>query len=1569
MEVEKQDVPTTPHPRSKDLLRILSTIYTLPIASDFRRPVELMYPKIAAAYLSVIPTPMDLGTLLLACMRDNATPQSIREGLNLVFTNSMNFNGGAPMMKALSLHLLTYAEGLFEEAVKLPFSMTESEGVVSEEEFLPTLLRKRGLRFETMCKTPLRQEEVRSLEQALRSIAIKGQPFESLMSGIFTKINEFHAFCANAEENELKDTAVPMLTLENLLRPLVEAAGIPRDGDASSSSSMAVEGVPGQTETSGEQVLPAVASLVGLFMHRELRKRIAPVLLTKKDNKKSTPKSGSKKDKANAAALLDSDAVMDVQEELPNENELEKEQPSSAAISSDASSIGNGTPPITLDKSFLPFLFAIDAALGELLVQLEERVLRGTTSSSVWQRPLMLGWAAAGGVWFPCMVLACPAVKSPSECKLAPGAFHGKAQAQALVDINVSRIPEVIIKQLMRLKSKSCGVAKSKSSGSKSSSASSSSSSSSAASLGPSSYEEQDRLLVVPDGFLLIEFYGTHDFGWVKAEAVLPFCVDGTKPSHNRVGSGVDGVRTASCTERWWLLETFQYLPPPYRARLIERIQIDRNATLMTVANAQATRTKPASSSCPSSSSSSSGKKRGGGSAKNDSRTQPSDEPSMSVDEDSQKADEMIGVTTEESDSPPQVKSEDSGSSESPSQSKSNGPITSFSWKEDDEDAVVPCAVPSLNALEESTVITHRPYFVPVVVGAGTSTQKPKKGSASASSGTTHTTAGRAGGGKMVPTSAATIARAAAVATALDYSDYSCLIHGGFYSSSLVPIDKRQSKRDIAKDKSLIFSRWAESVSPIPPWDSARRGNKQYNHNQLFSNHPIVFPPNPMIVLVGLGSSKKRDAHDRSLVLNESDDLDDDAIAGMDLGGAGGADKLSSSGGGSGLDTTAARKRRRYAPTYASDGMRVRLKPGRKAGWQASAMAEAAAFEYGEASEDGEDTESGDDHGDAVTTADQANSARNSANNRDNRESNIRVMTKKQTHGGAGSAAYPPNMMGTATIQGNFQVLVGGCTTFVAGDGCLLSRTVDTSANLFYGEHKKRNHRKEILRQELQRIAGSLAMLQSYASGHPHPPRMGHHPATLGSGIIGGKTFTQVYSQNRDYYPAKHATKARKRRSKSEPRDDDDQRGGTSNGATKVRRKPGPMKGWKLAAAGGAGALETDGKGPATKKGRGGRQPKVPVPKPEGKKRRGRIPTVHDPNLPRKGKMTVSMATLELRHFKALKTFADANVDIETSSEHSDHPEGGRTVAKSRVIPSSTSVGKDIVHDGRTPRLTSKPLADGLDLAGRGVTGIKPGGAAAASSGRSNGTSKHSLQASAGGRVEKASSQAAAAAAASSMANQKNTREKLASETEEDNDDEDDDEDDDSDGDIQSFEDVRIDSRNEEAAGTEEDGGADTESDDDGGDMDDAEENNDLNSSDLEPDDDDDGGDDEDDEEDDDDAAADDEDDDDAAFVEQFNAANTMKHMTNTGQEADDDDEEDDDDDDDDDDGPMEYEDVGDEFEDEEEDDDEEPQIDADDNDGGDDDEGEEEEDVQEYDDDDDDDDNPNFSDAEDDRR
>ena len=67
--------------------------------------------------------------------------------------------------------------------------------------------------------------------------------------------------------------------------------------------------------------------------------------------------------------------------------------------------------------------------------------------------------------------------------------------------VNVSRIPSSICKQLLKLKAKF-------------------QTSETKQQVNPSS-------LVIPEGYYLVEFFGTHDFGWLKQEATMPMTSDG----------------------------------------------------------------------------------------------------------------------------------------------------------------------------------------------------------------------------------------------------------------------------------------------------------------------------------------------------------------------------------------------------------------------------------------------------------------------------------------------------------------------------------------------------------------------------------------------------------------------------------------------------------------------------------------------------------------------------------------------------------------------------------------------------------------------------------------------------------------------------------------------------------------------------------------------------------------------------------------------------------------------------------------------------------------------------------
>jgi hypothetical protein len=198
------------------LLKVMSTIYCLSIAADFRKPVELLYPNIAQRYLSVIKRPIDLGTLLLDCMNGTATASHIREGLRLVFSNSLCFNVGSPMMEAISRHLESYASGLFEEATKLPFYIK-----IEHHDFPTELIKKRSLRLSSIRNVPLRALEMKDILDALNSL-------ESIIPSDLKNAsdNASNILHQNISEfNPVPDgQEVPFLTLDMILKPILEAA-------------------------------------------------------------------------------------------------------------------------------------------------------------------------------------------------------------------------------------------------------------------------------------------------------------------------------------------------------------------------------------------------------------------------------------------------------------------------------------------------------------------------------------------------------------------------------------------------------------------------------------------------------------------------------------------------------------------------------------------------------------------------------------------------------------------------------------------------------------------------------------------------------------------------------------------------------------------------------------------------------------------------------------------------------------------------------------------------------------------------------------------------------------------------------------------------------------------------------------------------------------------------------------------------------------------------------------------------------------------------------------------------
>lgn len=94
---------------------------------------------------------------------------------------------------------------------------------------------------------------------------------------------------------------------------------------------------------------------------------------------------------------------------------------------------------------------------------------------------------------------------------LASGDTKSVPRTPAEVSVtNISRIPPTICKQLFKLKSKF------------------QTNSADTRNFPSHSGASTSSLLTVPDGYALVEFFGTHDFGWVKQDTMIPMLLNGS---------------------------------------------------------------------------------------------------------------------------------------------------------------------------------------------------------------------------------------------------------------------------------------------------------------------------------------------------------------------------------------------------------------------------------------------------------------------------------------------------------------------------------------------------------------------------------------------------------------------------------------------------------------------------------------------------------------------------------------------------------------------------------------------------------------------------------------------------------------------------------------------------------------------------------------------------------------------------------------------------------------------------------------------------------------------------------
>eukprot|EP01041_Mallomonas_annulata_P003204 gene3204-6325_t len=145
------------------------------------------------------------------------------------------------------------------------------------------------------------------------------------------------------------------------------------------------------------------------------------------------------------------------------------------------------------------YLFQIDEFISDALTLVVERKTRGYNLSAIWARPYQLVWAQPSKTpWWPGMILA------------------GTGVPKILADINYSRLPEDIARDLAKVRPRNTMPT--------------STSTSSGYSMDGSS--------------VLVEFFGTHDFGWVRTDSLHVFTPEAIHALRKEKDKGVPGQCT-----------------------------------------------------------------------------------------------------------------------------------------------------------------------------------------------------------------------------------------------------------------------------------------------------------------------------------------------------------------------------------------------------------------------------------------------------------------------------------------------------------------------------------------------------------------------------------------------------------------------------------------------------------------------------------------------------------------------------------------------------------------------------------------------------------------------------------------------------------------------------------------------------------------------------------------------------------------------------------------------------------------------------------------------------------------
>lgn len=204
----------------KNIRVLIAKLYSLESAADFRTPVIRAYPEIATEYLSIVPCPMDLSTLLVSLEDESVGLSlcSVKDNLRLIFSNAIKFNEGSTLMEAVCQHLEEYTCCLWEEFMGVRFYDNEPDSDIS---FNQHLTEQRVRKLGGCDDVALLYGEVQHVLQYCEQLSNHDVMAHQIVADCHQRlITTLTAALADGDVNGVRPAAASQVSIRNIFLPL-----------------------------------------------------------------------------------------------------------------------------------------------------------------------------------------------------------------------------------------------------------------------------------------------------------------------------------------------------------------------------------------------------------------------------------------------------------------------------------------------------------------------------------------------------------------------------------------------------------------------------------------------------------------------------------------------------------------------------------------------------------------------------------------------------------------------------------------------------------------------------------------------------------------------------------------------------------------------------------------------------------------------------------------------------------------------------------------------------------------------------------------------------------------------------------------------------------------------------------------------------------------------------------------------------------------------------------------------------------------------------------------------------